>query len=382
MQTVTIEKLVFGGYGLARTPEGVVFVNGVAPGETVGIELTGKRGGVPHARALEIITPSPFRRQPPCQLADRCGGCDWQHLSYDTQVAAKQESLRDCLVRIGRLRELPEIGTASAGEFGYRHRAQIKIDAHGRCGFFARFSNGVVPVSSCALLVAPLNTLLHDLSSSRCAAPSGLANLMVFAGDDDAVASSPVLPGRSAPEVLLTVLGKRFMVAADAFFQSNRPLLERLGGWAQSFLEGDFCIDLYGGTGFFSLMLAGRFKQVLLVETVAAQVAQARRNFEANGCCHCTARAGRAEDLAAMVSNTRVDCLVVDPPRPGLSRTVRESLVRTRPQQLLYVSCNPSTLARDLGFLVNRGGYRLEKIALFDLYPNTHHIESLALLRL
>jgi 23S rRNA (uracil1939-C5)-methyltransferase len=342
-----------------------------------------KKGGAPIARVIKILDPSPMRRTPPCPLADRCGGCDWLHLTYQAQLEAKKEILNDCLTRLGRLKDLPEIEVISTTEFAYRHRAQIKISKEGKAGFFARNTNDVVPVASCPLLVPPLNTLLADLAASRCTTPAGLTNLMVFSGDGEAVASSPLIPGRTAASVLLTAGNKRFTVFANSFFQSNRPLLERFGSWPlQQVKEGDLCVDLYGGSGFFSLMLAERFKRILLIESVSAQVKQAAVNFAQNDCLHLTAREGTAERLTGIASGKSIDCLVVDPPRPGLTRTVRESIARFKPRQILYVSCNPSTQARDLGFLVNRGGYCLEKIASFDLYPNTHHIESMAFLRI
>jgi 23S rRNA (uracil1939-C5)-methyltransferase len=383
MLRVTIEKLVFGGYGLARTDQGVIFVIGAAPGETVQVEPIMKKGGAPIARVVEILEPSPMRRTPPCPVADRCGGCDWLHLTYQAQLEAKKEVLKDCLTRIGRLKALPEIEMVSATEFAYRHRAQIKINKEGKAGFFARNTNDVVPVASCPLLVPALNALLSDLFTGSVAVPPGPASLMVFAGDGEAVASSPLIPGRTTASALLTVGNKRFTVFATSFFQSNRPLLERFSSWPlQQVKEGDLCVDLYGGSGFFSLMLAERFKRIHLIESVPAQVKQAAVNFVHNGCSHLTALQGTAERLSDLSRGISLDCLLVDPPRPGLTRAVRESIARVKPRQLLYVSCNPSTQARDLGFLVNRGGYCVEKIALFDLYPNTHHIESMAMLRI
>jgi 23S rRNA (uracil1939-C5)-methyltransferase len=377
---VTIEKLVFGGYGLARTDKGVIFVTGVIPGETVTIEPFAKKGGSTIARPVEIIESSPARRTPPCPLAGRCGGCDWLHIAYHVQCKAKQDIVHDCMTRIGHLKALPDIETISADEFSYRHRCQIKISPKGNAGFFARSTNELVTVTACPLLVPALNTLLADLEASPVPQLSNVENLMLMAGDRDTVASSPVIPGSTTTGITLTVDNKKFMVQANGFFQSNRPLLRDFGAWARPFIGGNFFIDLYGGSGFFSIMLADRFKQGLLIESVNAQVLQAQDNFKRNGCTHIAARAGRAEDISRIVDSRKIDCLIVDPPRPGLSRKTCESIARLAPQSLLYISCNPSTQARDLGFLVTKAGYTIKKTALFDLYPNTHHIESVALL--
>lgn len=379
-QRVTIEKLVFGGYGLARTDAGVIFVTGVAPGETVLVEPFAKKGGSTIARPVEIIESSPVRRTPPCPLAGRCGGCDWLHIAYHAQCKAKQEIIRDCMTRIGRLKMVPDIETMSADEFSYRHRCQIKISAEGNAGFYARNTNDVVTVTACPLLVHSLNALLADLAASPISVPASLPGLMVIAGDDDQIASSPMISGRTAGGVTLTVDNKKFEVQANGFFQSNRPLLRDFGAWARPFIGGNFFVDLYGGSGFFSLMLADRFKQGLLIESIEAQVRQAQDNFRRNGCAHIAAKAGRAEDIARIVGSRKIDCIIVDPPRPGLTRKACESIAGLAPESLLYVSCNPSTQARDLGFLVTHAGYVVVKIAIFDLYPNTHHIESVALL--
>jgi len=379
-QTVTIEKLVFGGMGLARTSQGIIFVSDVAPGETVAIEPCGKKGGVTIARPVKVIEPSPSRRDPPCVLAGVCGGCDLLHIGYKTQVECKKEMFIDCMRRLGRIESLPSIEVIAAEEFGYRHRAQIKIDTNGNAGFFARRTNNVVPVRRCPLLVEALNSLLADLSGKRRALPRSLKNLLIVAGDNGSIASYPVIAGLTAERVTITVGNRTFEVQAKGFFQNNRPLLERLGTWAHDYVGGNFCVDLYGGSGFFSVMLADRFRQGLLIESIDKQVTGARANFERNAMGHFIAREGAAEQMLRLAGPRHVDCLIVDPPRPGLTEKVRQSIAALKPETILYVSCNPSTQARDAGFLVNTAAYAVTRAALFDLYPNTHHIESLLLL--
>ncbi|MBN2037827.1 MAG: class I SAM-dependent RNA methyltransferase [Chitinispirillaceae bacterium] len=379
-QRVSIEKLVFGGYGLARTDKGALLVSGVAPGETALVEPYAKKGGVALARPLEIIFPAASRRTPPCPLVNICGGCDWLHLAYDAQVSAKREIVRETLERIGRIKDLPGFETVCGPEFAYRHRIQIKISANGRAGFFARNTTSVVTVEHCPLLVTPLNALLSEFAARTVTPPRGPVTLKAIAGDGNTLASWPVIEGRTTSHVFLNIDGRRFALSGNGFFQSNRPLLNSLGSWVKNNVEGDFFFDLYGGSGFFSIMLADRFKKGMLVESVEAEIRQARENFHANGISHIEALAGRAEDLAGMPRAHRIDCLIVDPPRPGLTRSVREAIARIKPKKVLYVSCNPSTQARDIGFLVHKAGYTIRKAALFDFYPNTHHIECAALL--
>ncbi len=380
MSVVTVEKLVFGGAGLARTAGGVVFVSEALGGETVRIEPTGKTGGVPTARAVEILTPSPYRRTPPCPFAGVCGGCAWQHFAYPGQVKAKVAILQECMERIGRIGEFPPIEVFSASEFGWRQRVQFKINARGETGFFAKRTTTVVPIDRCTLLVDPLNVLLAKLPSRLRSLPSPIDALMAFAGDNAAVASFPFVDSLTAGSVVITAGNRTFRVAGNAFFQSNRPLLEPLGRWARPFVRGDRFIDLYGGSGFFACMLADLFAEGLLIESAAGHVAAARENFELNAIRNVTAVEGKAEDLARLAGGKPVSCLIVDPPRPGLTPQVLKAVAGLKPATILYVSCNPSTQARDVGFLVGKAGYAVTRAAMFDLYPNSYHMESVVIL--
>ena len=377
---VTIEKLVFGGLGLARTDEGVIFVSEVAPGETVSIEPAGKKGGIAYARPLEILRASLDRRDPPCAHARICGGCDWLHLTHKAQLSIKGGIFTDCMQRIGRLTGLPQLESIAAQEFGYRHRAQFKIDENNNVGFFARNSNTVVSLAHCPQLVDPLNRLLLALSEDKTRISSGTRSLMAVAGDNGRVASFPLLPGLTDEHVTITVGNRSFEVAGSGFFQSNRPLLEQLGTWAGPSIGGNHCIDLYGGSGFFSMMLADRFKKGLLIESDSDLVTAAKKNFERNNIGHFRARQGMAQNLRSIATSFAVDVLFLDPPRPGLMRKVREAIAAVQPATILYVSCNPSTQARDAGFLVNQAEYKIARAAVFDLYPNTHHMEAVMIL--
>lgn len=378
--TVTIEKLVFGGMGLARTDQGIVFVSNVAPGETVTIDPCGKKGGQAIARVIDIIKPSPARRKPPCPLAGVCGGCNWQHITYPEQTKIKKEIFIECMQRLGRLKELPSIEVIAAQEFGYRHRAQIKFDEHGNAGFFARDTNDIVCIPRCPLLVDSLNALLDDFSKQQFVPPPAEKNFMVMAGDNDTIASSPKISGRTSRSVTIRAGNKSFEVQGGSFFQSNRPLLENLGTWAAPFVQGDRCIDLYGGSGFFSIMLAERFKHGQLIESVDAHVAEAAMNFERNGLSNYEAKLGKAEEIVALAGHEHIDCLIVDPPRTGMTKKVLEGIVALKPRTIMYVSCNAATQARDTGFMVNTAGYAISRAVVFDLYPNTDHMESILLL--
>lgn len=381
MKKVRIEKVVYGGAGLARGEEGVVFVPGSLPGELVRIEEDGSRGGAARGRLVEVMEPSPFRRVPRCEYEGICGGCDWLHIEYSKQLEYKREIFADCLSRIGRLSDPPCPEMIFSEEHGYRLRAQLKLGLEG-AGFYRKKSNQVVRVDRCPLLVDELNALLNEINSGRAPFPQNVKSVKAVAGRR--LATSPVIEGFTHDRTEVHVGDKKFLVNGDSFFQSNRFLLHRLGTWASPYVEGGYCLDLYGGTGFFSVMLADRFREGVLVESVASQVKRARENFRLNGTGNFRAVVGDVEKgigLDALVAKKHPDCIIVDPPRPGLVRRAREWLSGVSPSTILYVSCNPSTFARDAHYFVNKCGYTFYRCALFDLYPNTHHLESAAVFR-
>ncbi len=392
-KVVTVEKIVHGGHGLSRTTEGVVFVSGALPGETVRAELDFAKGGQPHASCVDVLIPSPSRREPACPLAGTCGGCDWLHLTYDAQLVLKKDIFIDCLTRIGKLRRLPEIVTHASPEYGYRRRVQIKLDqAHRVAGFFKKRSTDVVPVTRCPLLTDPLNALLGSLNSCPKNIPAGLAQLRAISGSENvplmhnedcgAVASAPVLTGITAKICMIEVEDRRFMVHGGDFFQSNANLCGKLGLCALEWVKGRTFWDLYGGTGFFSAFVAPRFKSGVMIDNDQSHVNAAIANLAANGITDVLPTTmSTIEFLRNSVRREKsADCVILDPPRHGLEKIERQTLGKIGPPKILSVSCDPATQARDAGFFVSSCGYSIQKASLFDFYPQTHHMETMLLL--
>ncbi|MFP4417835.1 MAG: class I SAM-dependent RNA methyltransferase [Chitinispirillaceae bacterium] len=383
---VTIEKLVFGGYGLAHTDSGVIFVEQSAPGDRVTVEGCGKRGGVPVGKITSFVQQSALRRKAPCRYAGLCGGCDWQHLHYPAQVEAKRMIYEECLKRIGRIETIPELEVYQSPEFGYRSRVQLKVDReHSALGFFRRQSNDVVAIRQCPLLSGGLHSLLQNPSDILEKLPADCHQIKAIEGDNARVASYPVLDNLTCPQTSRAISGITFTLDGDGFFQSNRFLLEKLGNWVRKAGKGTFFIDMYGGTGFFASHAAHQFESGVLVENITALSRKAEQTFSRNGFSHIKTETLSAETFFKKrhySAYRNPDCLIVDPPRPGLTRVVREGIRDLAPRKILYISCNPSTQARDMGFFLNKCGYHLENLALFDLYPQTHHIETAALLKL
>jgi 23S rRNA (uracil1939-C5)-methyltransferase len=378
IETVTIEKIIHGGAGLARTDRGAVLVPGVLPEETVSVVSAGRRQGMEVMLVERILEPSPDRRSPPCEYFGICGGCDWLCIEYTRQVELKKAVFLESMERIGRLKKVTQPEIVTAAEFGYRRRAQLKLDAQHNAGFFKRGTNDVVKIVSCPLLTERLNDLLKALNGNPSPVRGAITNLPVIDGDHTA-ASVPVLDGHTCKVTDISCGTFTFEVTGTSFFQGNRYLLEKLGRWGTAWCSGDSLLDLYGGTGFFSLMFADRVTQGWLVEAEKKMVTQANDNFRKNGVTHITAIAASAENVEQCLPRVP-STVIIDPPRPGLTGKVREAMARIAPEVLIYVSCNCSTQARDCGFFCNRAGYRIAATVLFDLYPGTHHIESIVVL--
>ena len=379
-----IEKLVYGGYGLARTEDGVVLVESVLPGEVVDADIIDKKGGVPVGIPSELREVSPHRKEPCCKYVGECGGCNWQHIEYEGQLDYKRDIFIDCLTRIGKIKDLPEIEIISSPQWEYRIRAQLKVDIEKRyIGFFRRKTNDVIAIDVCPLLDPQINVLLKNQKEIIPALPKNTKQLKVIAGMDNSITSKPTITGFTQSEAVINVGQAEFIVTGNSFFQGNRFLLEKLGTWVDPYVSGEFFIDMFGGLGFFSIMLGKKFSRGLLVESLEKQVELAKRNFINNNSDPITAKAISAETFFEKESNKiqKPDLIIVDPTRPGLTRKVREGIRDLKPYKVLYVSCNPSTQARDVEFFVNKCGYTIERGALFDLYPQTHHMETVLLLR-
>ncbi len=374
MHQTTIEKMIFGGLGLSRTPEGVLFISDVVPGETVEYRIEGKQEGIPLAKPVKIIEPSKDRRNPDCPYFNECGGCDWLYIDYQRQVEIKKEIFIDCLKRIGKIREIPVINIFSSPEKSYRMRAQLKVDNQ-NYGFYKKKTNEVIRITHCPLLTEPCNSVLDTLN--RTLHQVNGKSVKVIAGDI-LVASDPEIKEITQTQTEITVGNCKFLVYGDSFFQSNAFLTETMGNWASPMTNGGTCVDLYGGVGFFSVMLGKQFVKGYMIESVKSQVEVAKLNLSKNNISHFKAICSDAEHIRSTV-NGNVDFLIIDPPRLGLTKIVRKSIISIGPSKILYVSCNPSTQARDVNVFVT-AGYRITKAALFDCYPNTHHIETALIL--
>jgi 23S rRNA (uracil1939-C5)-methyltransferase len=380
---VEIERIVPGGAGLAHAAAHTLFVTLAAPGDRVRVRVERVRGKVAFASVVEIVTPAPVRVEPPCPYFGRCGGCDFQQLTYEAQLEAKAEIIRDCLRRIARIEPPADISVMpSPAVWHYRSRARWQHDPVRQfLGYYELASHRVCDVSECPVVLPEVQTKLSHLRATLASADAfdETEEFQAVAGDDG-VSLLPPLEAADAAERFRVLAGERYRFDASCFFQINHALLEPLLLAALKHATGgDTAIDLYCGVGLFTLPLARRFARVIGVEGNAAATAFARLNLA-------DARLTNAEIKTARVgawltehtqSLTPVDFLLLDPPRAGAEAETVAAILALQPRRIAYVSCDPATLARDLRALL-AAGYTLDSLAAFDMFPQTHHVETVA----
>jgi 23S rRNA (uracil1939-C5)-methyltransferase len=379
---IEVERILPGGMGLAHAAGKTIFVALAAPGDRLRVRIDRQQGNLLFASIEEIITPSPVRIEPPCPYFGRCGGCDFQQMTYEAQLAAKAEMIRDCLHRIARLEKVPEIVvTPSPNDWRYRMRATWQIDQEQRAiGYYERGSRRVCDVVDCAVLQPALQQKLEEVRATEWNEfPPDLKHLDVVAGENG-VSFAPAFAKFQTNELILTVRGEVYHYNAETFFQINPSLLGSLIDFALAGVSGESALDLYSGVGLFTLPLSRQFKNVTAVESNPAAARFARRNLQRAGLANARVITATVTDWFRNASAGPVDFVLLDPPRAGAESAVVKGLLDLKPPQISYVSCDPATLARDLKKLL-AGGYTIDSIAGFDLFPQTHHVETVVRLR-
>jgi len=382
----------------------VFFVPYALPGETVRATVVEDHEHYAHTRLLEVLEPSPDRVTPPCPHfgPDGCGGCQWQHATYEAQLRFKTQVVTEQLTRIGRLPDPPvrPILPDPSG-WGYRNQARFHPVPDGGLGFLAAASHRVVPIESCAIL-HPLLAELYDALdmeveglvalSLRAGVASG-ERMLVFEMEEDeppaleidvpvscvlqlADGLSATLIGQS--HLTEIVAGRAYRVSAPSFFQVNTGQAERLVQLALEYLDpqpGEVVLDGYCGVGLFTLPLARRAGLVIAVEISPPAVEDLLVNAAADE--NVEVIEGAVEAALAHLGEP-LDAALLDPPRTGLEREVVQGLVAAGPRRIVYVSCDPATLARD-GRHLAQAGYRLDAVQPVDVFPQTSHVETVSL---
>jgi 23S rRNA (uracil1939-C5)-methyltransferase len=381
-----IDELAAGGDGVGRGPDGrVVFVPFTAPGDRVRVRVTESRARFARGRVETLLERGPGRSDPVCPVYGSCGGCSWQHVDYRAQLAAKSRILEDALRRLGGLMlSGPVEVTPSPAAYGYRGRTRVLVE-RGRVGYRRRRSHALCETTRCPILVPELDARLRELASHP---PRQDGEWELAAGRGEARAArlpsserrSPRLP---AARVTLDVAGEEIGVSPGVFTQSNTLLLPTL---AARLLElagkGRLALELHAGAGCFTLPLARRFEEVVALEASEAAVLDLRANLAAAalGNVRVIGETLEAALERGALAGLTPELLVLDPPRSGLPEDSVPALAKLAPARVVYLSCDPATLARDLA-LFAREGYALDGVEGFDLFPQTPHVEALARLR-
>lgn len=384
---VTIEKLIYGGDGLGRVNQQTIFVPFAAPGDRLRVRITKLERSFVRGVIEEIIEPSPHRRRAPCPHFGICGGCQLQHLDYAAQRQSKADFIRESLRRIGGIVWQQDIEVLAADEFGYRARAELKRGQDGTLGYFQANSHDLCEVTECPILLPAVQQTLQELRTQSL--PKSATRVYLTAGDAEVLATPATGENARTAEVDArgtveqTIGGVPYRFGVRTFFQSNRLLVEQLVCVATEDAQGQIAFDLYAGAGLFSLPLAKRFGQVYAVEgssiSVRHGIANAERHQARN--IHYEAMSVESWLKHKAPKLPRPNFVLLDPPRAGAGEPVVNRLLACQPMTIHYVSCDPTTLARDLK-LLTKANYNIASITALDMFPQTYHIETVVKLQL
>ncbi len=376
--TLTVETVAFGGEGLGRVENLVVFVPFTVGGDVAEVEIRESKKRFLRGRMRKLIAPSPDRVEPPCPYFRRCGGCDYQHIRYETQVDMKGRQVAEAFARIGKFPAAPVApALASPAPYGYRAKGEFHVersrDGTARIGFMDVGGTRLVDIERCAIMEESINGQLAYLRKPT-HAPLRVDRYVVWS-----------LTGKSEEtNVVRVVKGLEILVPLEGFFQANTALTD---GLVDTVLElagvgpGETVLDLYCGSGLFSLFLAPSCARLIGIEIDGEAVDCARLNMERHGIKNAVFHQGDARDVLEKEFAGRdgaANVVVLDPPRAGCEREVLDLVAGIGPSKIVYVSCDPATLARDARRLVD-GGFDLATVRPVDMFPQTKHIECVSL---
>ena len=400
MFEVELTALAHGGEAIGRLPDGrAVFVPFALPGERVRVKLVEEKNRYARAEMLELLRASPQRIPPRCVHFGLCGGCHFQHLPYEDQLAAKTDILRDQLERIGKLHGAPLQPPVAGQPWNYRNHVQFHLTPQGELGYFTARGDRVFPIQECHLPEATINQVWPQLDFEGIAELERVG-LRRGAGDDlqlilegrdphppdiqieglplSVIHSSPlgslVLAG--SPATTLEIHGRQFRISAGSFFQVNTAMAEKMVGHILEYLpqESLVVVDAYCGVGLFSAFLAPRAGRLVGIEASPDACEDFAINLDEFE--NVELYEAPVEDVLQALE-IRPDLMLVDPPRAGLTPRALDGIFKLSPTLLVYISCDLATFARDAGRL-SRSGYRIRQITPFDLFPQSYHLETIS----
>jgi len=371
--SLTIHDLAFGGEGVGRLDDFVIFVPFVIVGETVEVEITEVKKNFARAKLLRVVTPSLERITPECKYFTQCGGCQYQHIDYPAQLRFKHKQIADLFERFGKIsRELVAPVISCPSPYGYRNRIMIRSQWNGpakklEIGFIRADNNFVVDIEECKIAEPILNEQIKEVRANP--------------------------PPKGGIKVVLRVQPENWDVPQSSFFQNNFFLLPKLVETVKDFLKAGgarHLIDLYCGVGFFGIETADTVESFVGVESDQLAIKAARQNAASRNISNGEFIAAQVEEILPELLqkfSTFADgkksktAVILDPPRKGCWPETLELLRQTKPAQIIYVSCHPATMARDLNILCADGVFELARVQPLDMFPQTQHVECVADLR-
>jgi 23S rRNA (uracil1939-C5)-methyltransferase len=383
--TLALTDMAHRGEALARHDGQVVFAAYGIPGEDVRVEVQRRKRAYLQGSVIDVVTASPHRVEPACPYFGTCSGCSWQHIDYGFQLELKQRVVGEQMRRIAKNDEaivLPAL--PSKNPLGYRNHARFTVNRDGKLGFVQRASHRFVPIDECLIMHPWINDALNQLQG-KCAETRQVALRY-----SSSTGSWLIHPKLSVDDVELEsgqpfyeeeLRGHRFRVSGASFFQVNIAQADVLATVVHDRLKlsgSEVLLDAYAGVGTFGVLFASECAQVIAVEESSAAIKDAEVN--SSGITNLHLVKGKTENVLDELEE-RPDVVILDPSRAGCHRRVVDSLLRVRPQRIVYVSCDPATLARDLALFCD-GGYGLEELQPVDMFPQTYHIECVASLEL
>lgn len=422
---IEIETSGIYGEGVGRLDGFTFFVDGALPKERVRVVVDEVRSTFARAHPIEFLLSSPHRISPPCPLFGKCGGCQLMHLDYPQQLIAKQKRVEDALKRIGKIECEVKPCTPSPSSLAYRNKIQLPVNENNKLGLYTKNTHDIVPIEQCLihsplgeeifqaikklLQKNPIASLRHVLIKTAFHTKEGLVVLVTH--DEKPLTDfahaimqkSPFIKGvvqNCNPDKTNTILGKKlhilagrgwieeqlchyiFRISPTSFFQVNPAQAENLYQIAleQAKLKGqETILDAYCGVGTLSLFFSGHAAQVIGIEVVEEAIQDAKENAKRNHVTNASFIHGKVEEK--IFSLKELDVALLNPPRKGCDRIVLEALAKKRPSRIIYISCDPATLARDLHILVEKE-YVLEQVQPVDMFPQTMHVECVATLKL
>jgi 23S rRNA (uracil1939-C5)-methyltransferase len=371
---IKLEKAVYGGGCLGYLEGRAVFVPYSLPGETVEIEITERKKNYAYGTIISLVEKSDARIVPECENFGTCGGCDYLHMDYSAELVLKRDIIIDCLKRIAKYSEdkIPRMETESASRLCYRSHASVKCSSDGISGFYGKKSRELVPfpVKGCILLSDALMEGIRSADVKKTGdykTAVGIDGTTKFSFDKDC-------------EISESENNFRFNRHINCFFQANRFLRPKMLSAAMDFIglnRGETFLDIGCGVGFFTIPAAGSAASGIGIDVSGRSIRWAKKNAETNGIDNIKFICLDASDIDP--GKYRVNAVIADPPREGISETAREKIIAINPSRIVYVSCSPATFSRDAADF-KKAGFALERIMMIDMFPATSHIELISLL--